>query len=395
MSVRALLGPLLVVLLASAAPAAADPGADKAAIDREITVLREQARIQSKRIGVLSDELRANSDRVTELRGAVGAQEKRLRVLSTGLGRARARLETLDVRIADQTRRLEFAQQEHLAAVGLLETRIRGIYLADEPDILSFAIGTITFTDLIDNMELLARIGQQDRVIVRRVAAARDAIWLARRTTREARVEAALLTSLVWQQKAEQRQVFDRLAATRNALEGAQADRQAAVTAIESDRGHVLETIGSLERESAELAAAIQAAQRGEPVGAQPVQRHTGRLGWPVSGTVVSGFGPRGGAMHEGIDITCASGTHVKASGSGRIIYAGWLGGYGNLVVVDHGGGLSTAYAHNTSFAVRLGQDVQTGTVIAYAGSTGRSSGPHVHFEVRVDGKAVDPMGYL
>ena len=99
--------------------------------------------------------------------------------------------------------------------------------------------------------------------------------------------------------------------------------------------------------------------------------------------------------MHEGIDITASMNTPVHASAAGRVINAGWLGGYGNLVVVDHGGGLSTAYAHNTSFAVSVGDTVSAGQVIAYSGSTGDSSGPHVHFEVRVNGSAVDPLGYL
>jgi murein DD-endopeptidase MepM/ murein hydrolase activator NlpD len=99
--------------------------------------------------------------------------------------------------------------------------------------------------------------------------------------------------------------------------------------------------------------------------------------------------------MHEGVDITCASGTPVVAAAAGTVIHAGWLGGYGNLVVVDHGNGLSTAYAHNSSFAVGVGESVGQGQVISYAGSTGNSSGPHVHFEVRVNGGSVDPLGYL
>jgi murein DD-endopeptidase MepM/ murein hydrolase activator NlpD len=109
----------------------------------------------------------------------------------------------------------------------------------------------------------------------------------------------------------------------------------------------------------------------------------------------VSGFGMRWGRMHEGIDITCATGTPVRAAGAGTVIWAGWRGGYGNLVVVDHGGGLSTAYAHNSAYASSVGQSVAAGQVISYAGSTGNSSGPHVHFEVRVNGSAVDPLRYL
>ncbi len=103
----------------------------------------------------------------------------------------------------------------------------------------------------------------------------------------------------------------------------------------------------------------------------------------------------RWGRMHEGIDIAVPTGTPVVAAAAGTVIYAGVLGGYGNLVVVDHGNGLATAYAHNSAYASSVGQVVAQGTVIAYSGNTGNSSGPHVHFEVRVGGTAVDPLGYL
>ena len=99
--------------------------------------------------------------------------------------------------------------------------------------------------------------------------------------------------------------------------------------------------------------------------------------------------------MHEGIDIAVPTGTPVAAAASGTVIVAGWMGGYGNLVVIDHGGGVATAYGHNSGFAVGYGQPVSQGQIVAYAGSTGNSTGPHVHFEVRVNGSAVDPLGYL
>jgi murein DD-endopeptidase MepM/ murein hydrolase activator NlpD len=99
--------------------------------------------------------------------------------------------------------------------------------------------------------------------------------------------------------------------------------------------------------------------------------------------------------MHEGIDIAVPTGTPVAAAASGTVITAGWLGGYGNLVVIDHGNGLATAYGHNSGLAVGVGQSVAQGQVIAYSGSTGHSTGPHVHFEVRVNGSPVDPLGYL
>jgi murein DD-endopeptidase MepM/ murein hydrolase activator NlpD len=103
----------------------------------------------------------------------------------------------------------------------------------------------------------------------------------------------------------------------------------------------------------------------------------------------------RWGRMHEGIDIAGSSGTPIAAAASGTVIVAGWSGGYGNLVVIDHGNGISTAYGHNSSLAVSVGQTVGQGAIIAGMGTTGHSTGVHCHFEVRVNGAAVDPLGYL
>ena len=115
---------------------------------------------------------------------------------------------------------------------------------------------------------------------------------------------------------------------------------------------------------------------------------------WPVSGPVVSGFGMRWGRMHNGLDIAVGYGTPIAASAGGNVIFAGWMGGYGNFVIVDHGGGLSTAYAHMSSIGVG-GGGVSQGQVLGYVGCTGHCFGPHLHFEVRVNGSAVDPLGYL
>ncbi len=114
-----------------------------------------------------------------------------------------------------------------------------------------------------------------------------------------------------------------------------------------------------------------------------------------MSGPVVSPFGWRWGRMHEGIDIGVGYGTPIHAAASGTVITAGWEGGYGNLIVIDHGGGLATAYGHQSSFAVGYGQHVDQGQTIGYVGCTGHCFGPHLHFEVRVNGAAVDPLGYL
>ncbi|HEY1510296.1 MAG TPA: M23 family metallopeptidase, partial [Solirubrobacteraceae bacterium] len=116
---------------------------------------------------------------------------------------------------------------------------------------------------------------------------------------------------------------------------------------------------------------------------------------WPVQGPVTSPFGWRWGRMHEGIDIGVGYGTPIHAAAGGTVIYCGWEEGYGNFVVIDHGGNLATAYGHQSSIAVACGQQVNQGQVIGYVGCTGHCFGPHLHFEVRVNGNPVDPLGYL
>jgi murein DD-endopeptidase MepM/ murein hydrolase activator NlpD len=126
-----------------------------------------------------------------------------------------------------------------------------------------------------------------------------------------------------------------------------------------------------------------------------------GFLRRPVAGPVTSGFGARvhpiygDVRVHKGLDLSARSGEAVHAAAGGVVVEAGWQGGYGNAVLIDHGNGLATFYAHNSRNEVEIGQRVRAGDVIALAGSTGASTGPHVHFEVRVNGQAVDPAPYL
>lgn len=122
---------------------------------------------------------------------------------------------------------------------------------------------------------------------------------------------------------------------------------------------------------------------------------------WPTSGEVSSRFGwrnsPWGGGqeLHPGIDIANSMGTPIFATADGEVVLSGWSGGYGNIVQINHGKGIETIYGHNSRVIVNAGQAVKKGQVIAYLGSTGRSTGPHLHYEVRVNGTAVDPIRFL
>ena len=115
----------------------------------------------------------------------------------------------------------------------------------------------------------------------------------------------------------------------------------------------------------------------------------------PVSGVLTSRYGYRWGRTHTGIDIGASTGTSVKAAASGKVIFSGWKGSLGKLVVISHGNGVQTYYGHCSSLLVSAGQSVSAGQVISKVGSTGRSTGPHLHFEIRVNGAAINPQGYI
>lgn len=132
------------------------------------------------------------------------------------------------------------------------------------------------------------------------------------------------------------------------------------------------------------------------PAAPAPAPGNVGRLSWPTSGSVTSGFGPRWGTFHSGIDIAAPAGTPTFAAAAGTVISAGFNGGgYGNLVLVDHGGGMVTAYAHHSSIVVSAGQQVSRGQQLGGVGCTGSCTGDHLHFEVRINGSAQNPMSHL
>lgn len=144
----------------------------------------------------------------------------------------------------------------------------------------------------------------------------------------------------------------------------------------------------------ASAAPATTAKAAAPPTTARPAPSGS-RLAWPLSGPLTSPFGMRWGALHAGIDIGVPIGTPIHAAAAGTVIFCGQMGGYGNVVLVDHGNGLVSLYGHQDRLACSDGQRVGAGQVIGYSGNTGHSTGPHLHFEVRRNGTPVDPMQYL
>jgi murein DD-endopeptidase MepM/ murein hydrolase activator NlpD len=383
---------LVLALSFVASAAGQDPETEKAQVDQRIAGLQAEIADAKQQEGVLTSQL---SDVVSELRAAqdaVDEAEGSLSLLEAELATEQDRLEELTALLERQTRRLERLQAEYEKAVEILEARVRAIYIAESPDMLSFLVSATSFNEIIDNFEFLERIGLQDKRIARQVEDAKIEAASQRKATAETQRVVAASVAVISARTEEARNVRNELASSRDTLAAARSLKRSALSDTRETRAEYLEEVNALAAQSATLAAAIRDAQAGSTGTGAP---SAAGFIWPVNGAVVSGYGMRWGRLHEGIDISASTGTSIWAAAAGTVIYAGWLGGYGNLVVVDHGNGLSTAYAHASAILVGVNQTVSQGETLSLVGSTGNSSGPHLHFEVRVNGVAVDPLLYL
>jgi murein DD-endopeptidase MepM/ murein hydrolase activator NlpD len=385
---------LACALVFAASAAGQDIDDRKASIDARIAELQDEIEAAKESEGVLTTQLGAVVDELRAAESAVESAEGALDVLESELATEQERLERLTALLDEQTRRLRILQAEFTRAMEILESRVHAIYIQQQPDVLSILVSAESFGDVIDSYEFINRVGLQDQRIARQVDEAKAKAAAKRRATARTQRLAAATVSVIAARTEEARVVRDELASSRDTLAAARRLKQSALTNARETREEYLIEVEALSAKSAELAAAIRNAQANAGSTGTGAPSAAGFI-WPVNGPVVSGFGWRWGRMHEGIDIAASSGQPIWAAAAGTVIHAGWLGGYGNLVVVDHGNGLATAYAHASAILVGLGQSVSQGETIALIGSTGNSSGPHLHFEVRVNGSAVDPLLYL
>ena len=398
MRLRLSIGLLLagLVLLASPVASGQESASDqKRMVDGRIGELEQKIEAAREREGVLSSEIEVVSDKIDELQNDVNAASARLDQLENVLALHQRRLDRLNQLYELQTRKLVFLQNQHREAVARLSKRLVEIYTSERTSSLSVVLSSGNFSDMLDQLEFLSTIGRQDHKIALEVERAKLQMQETRNSTRRTRRQVAETTRAVAARTAEQRAVRDRLAWSQRELATARRDKRATLADVQEDKEAAIGHMRDLQAQSAALAARIRSAQSSFVVPAPTGAASAAGFVWPVHGVLTSGFGWRWGRMHEGVDIAVSNGTPVVAAKAGVVIVAGWMGGYGNLVVVDHGGGVATAYGHNTSVTVGVGQQVAQGQLIAYSGNTGHSTGPHVHFEVRINGGAVDPMGYL
>jgi murein DD-endopeptidase MepM/ murein hydrolase activator NlpD len=371
----------LAAVLLLAAPAA---GQNLGELQERIAAARaKEARLTAQ----ISDATRE----IRELESRVGDVSQKLSILEQDLALHQRRLDALNALFKYRTERLNFLREQYALVVHHLNLRMIDIYQTDDPTLVEVILESESFQEALDRIHYLEAIAQQDKLLAAKVEKARDEMQIARERTKKVRAQVQAETRVIAVRTAQQRQARDQLLASQRGLSKSRKSKKAQLAETRELKAVLIAEANALAAEDAGIRGQLAAAQSGTRDTVPSAQG----LIWPTSGPVTSPFGYRWGRLHAGIDIGAPYGAAIYAAASGTVVLAAWTGGYGNFTCIDHGGGLATCYAHQSSYAVSAGASVSQGQVIGYVGNTGHSFGAHLHFEVRINGAPVDPLGYL
>jgi murein DD-endopeptidase MepM/ murein hydrolase activator NlpD len=399
---------LLVLVALTAAAAVATP---VRALDLEDDLEQVESRVAE-----VSAQMSTASENRSDLAVDIVDTEARLNDLLVEVGRIRLQLATVQAQLVEQQDLLATARaQLEVLHAELARTQdeldsgreqavewARQLYMGSGQDETYLALSAAHLSEINIGLEYLDRIATENsRAIVVYEALRR----LEEQQADRVRAREAALTAEIAELGRLENELGDlnaKLADQQAAVESELANQRSNLAELEASIEMFEGELASLEAEQARIEAAIAAEQAaGDTADAGGGDTSTGAFVRPVPGRITSGFGPRTHPIlgyvrtHTGVDFTAPYGQEIRAAAGGRVILAGWFGGYGNTVVVDHGGGMATLYAHQSKLAVGYGAGVVAGDVIGYVGSTGLSTGPHLHFEVRINGSPVDPVPYL
>jgi murein DD-endopeptidase MepM/ murein hydrolase activator NlpD len=392
----AVLAPL-VLWVALPLVSSASPEASVSSLQSRIDRRQSQLDQVNGRARVLTGDISGLTQRIGTLQGTITTLQQRENAIQADLDAKRAEL----ARTQDELRRVRArlvqlrARLAHARAV--LADRLVELYKSDQPDIVSVVLDADGFADLLENGAYLQRIGEQDRAIITAVRDAKAAMAAAagRLGALEQRQQRIALE--ITERRNAVAQVRVQVEGKRDAIDHVRDRKQSLLGSVRAHAHEIDENIKALQAQQAKIEARIRSAQGGlGSIPAGPI-RGGGRFIWPVNGPITSPFCEQRAweSCHPGIDIGVPAGTPIRAAGSGSVVIAGWVSGYGNYTCIDHGGGVSTCYGHQSAIHVSVGQRVTQGQVIGLVGCTGLCFGDHLHFEVRINGSVTNPLNYL
>jgi murein DD-endopeptidase MepM/ murein hydrolase activator NlpD len=386
----------LALWLALPLVSAAGPQASVSSLQSRIAAKQGKLAKVHGRQHVLTSDISALTQRIDTLAATISTLQRRqdriqtqLDVKRTQLVRTQTQLRTVRAQLAQLRARLAHARV-------VLARRLVELYKDGQPDIISVVLSSKGFAQLLENGAYLRRIGAQDREIITAVrdAKAQAASAVTRLATLEARQQA--ITTAIFQRRNAVVQVKQAVQGRQARIDAARGAKRALLHRVNAQASKLDDDISVLRQQESKIEAQLRSAPGVGAIPPGPI-RGGGRFIWPVNGPITSPFCERRAweACHPGIDIGVPSGTPIRAAGSGVVAIAGWVSGYGNYTCINHGGGFSTCYGHQSRIEVSVGQRVTQGQIIGLTGCTGLCFGPHLHFEVRINGAVTNPVNYL
>jgi len=363
------------------------------AIQKKIEITQQKIGKRKGTERVLTRDISQYNRRIETLEQRIDRYNRRQALVQNDLDAKRAELQRIQEDLRAERRRLARLRVRLAQARTILSDRLLELYKADKPDLVTVVLNSRGFADLIERGDFLERINKQDRTIVRLVKdAKKDATSTAARLDKlEGRQRK--VTARILQRRNEIAEIKQGVIDTKVGYDRTKDGKARALRKVRGERQQLQEHLEGLEKEQAKVQRALSNPTGPAPSGA--FRGSGGPLSMPVAGTFTSPFGMRWGRLHAGIDISAPEGTPIHAADSGRVVLLGWTGGYGNYTCVQHTASMSTCYAHQSRYATSNGAGVKRGQLIGYVGNTGHSFGAHLHFEVRINGSPVNPMGYL
>ena len=364
---------VLVFAVLAAAPALADELVEK---QQQLNSVQQQIEAQQRKAELARRKEQTIAEQLRSIQQELDVAEDEFEAVNDQLENTEQHIKA-NVELSNRlTKKLE-------AQTKTLHRRIRDIYKNGQINYLDVLLGAKDFNDFVGRMDILKKILAYDNALIQGTKADRETLRKAKEQLETDRAKIVELRKLA---ATKREQVAERRQERRGVLNAATYERE---TAERADR-ELIETSRQIEQ-------LIKRIQSGE----KNIGGSTGTMTWPAEGEITSPFGwrvhPIFGTqrLHTGIDIGADYGDAIRAADGGVVIHADWMGGYGNAVIIDHGNGISTLYAHNSQLLVDEGQTVAKGQTVARCGSTGYSTGPHLHFEVRQNGSPVNPLNYL
>jgi len=355
-------------------------------LEQQLEQVKREKEETSKQIEQIKKEEQVYIGQIEQVEEQMLVVLGELEKLNGELNEARLQVQKTSLELELKEKELEETEKDLEEKIGVLNQRVSEVYKNKDFNYIKVILASEDFMDFMSKLKLMMLIAEADAKMVKEIKDRRQAIISIKQSIQS-------LNELQIEHKNKLEKLVAEQEVKKQDLEAAYQQKKNLLTATIANKNTLIEMEKQLSAKEAEIKKKLESLRHGNAP--------QGKLAWPTNGILVSGFGYRhspvfgASRFHSGIDIAADTGTPVIAADGGQVIEAAHMGGYGYSVLIYHGGGVATFYAHLSGFAVSAGQKVKRGQVIGYVGTTGWTTGPHLHFEVRVNGVAQNPIKYL